>query len=686
MELSIFTGFTKVVAVRKYDAIAEIIRSSKYQNEIEILQTLLEQGKDKEYSNQKKKLPAFTPSGRFVGGRKMVNLLEYSKLIILDIDKLSSDKLKEVKQKAIQDKFTYSCFISPSGRGLKILVKTENSVIKHKETFLKIQEYYEKLLGISIDPSGKDVTRLCFFSYDKDLYLNPQSITFKTPIEMSIQSDVEKLIEQINGTRNDITSNYDDWLKIGFALESEFGESGRNYFHEISKLNSDYNSEVCNQQYDKCVKNNNSGITIKTLFHIAKQNGIAIKSLNKNVSQAPQQKAIQYNYNEEEPKITTNKFTITEEYLNKRYDIRYNVVSNKFEYKEKQEEKYREMNENNMFIRLQKDNINISLNHLIALLKSDFVKEYNVFKDYFENLPEWDEATDYIQQLADYLICKTESEKERLSRHFAKWLVRVVRNAIDDNYFNKQCFVLVSSKQNSGKSTFCRNLCPAKLNDYIVESIGTDKDSQIAITENFLINLDELSQAEKAEINAFKSMFSKDKVKARLTYDKRPTVHARRASFIGSTDRWEFLTDENGSVRWLCFEIERINWNYKKEVDIDMVWAQAYSLYKHGEFDYDLTPEEIKENDIINKRYQVSSPERDLIQRYFMPADKDKGEFMTATDIIEYISDYSSIKLSSVQIGKELKFLGYKRIQKRVNGYTVYGYSIFKNELKFKKQ
>ncbi len=155
IELSIFTGFNKVVAVKTYETIAEIIRSSKYQKEIEILQHLLEKGKDKEYSNQKKKLPAFTPSARFVGGRRKENLLEYSKLIILDIDKLESPELvQNVKEMAIQDKFTYSCFISPSGKGLKILVKTDNSISKHKETFLKIQAHYEKLLAIAIDTSG----------------------------------------------------------------------------------------------------------------------------------------------------------------------------------------------------------------------------------------------------------------------------------------------------------------------------------------------------------------------------------------------------------------------------------------------------------------------------------------------------------------------------------------------------
>ncbi len=102
-KISIFTGFNKVVAVMKYDAIAEIIRSSKYQNQIAILRDLLKQGKDKEYSNKKRTLPAFTPSGRFVGGRKQVNLLEYSKMIILDIDKLEPQQLTQVREKAISD-------------------------------------------------------------------------------------------------------------------------------------------------------------------------------------------------------------------------------------------------------------------------------------------------------------------------------------------------------------------------------------------------------------------------------------------------------------------------------------------------------------------------------------------------------------------------------------------------------
>jgi len=663
-ELSIFQNFNKVVENKNFDTIAEIIRSGKFKEPIEKLQTLLKEGKDKEYAAKKKSLLAFTPSAQYKDGRKAEFLEEYSKIIILDIDKLENN-LQKIRKKAIKCKFTYSCFISPSGKGLKILVRTENSVTKHLETFLKVQAYYEKLLGIKIDPSGKDISRLCFFSYDKGIYHNKESEIFKTEVPMSIKSDIEKLIEQIEGNRIDITSSYEDWIKICFAIESEFGESGRHYFHAISKLNHDYNAEHCNEQYSKCLKNNNSGITIKTLFHFAKKNGIVIKSLNKQINETVKTEK------KEERKITSNKFTLTEDYLNERYIVRYNVVSNKFEYKNKDEENFKDLNENNLYVKLQKDNINISLNNLVALLKSDFVNEYNPFQDYFDNLPEWDGQTDYIGQFIGFL---NSPDHERLNRHFRKWIVRLVRTAIDDNYYNKQAFILVSNKQNSGKSTFCRFLCPMNLRDYIVENIGTDKDSLIAITENFLINLDELSTAEKNEINAFKSMFSKDKIKARLTYDKRPSIHVRRASFIGSTDRWEFLTDENGSVRWLCFDIRSIDWKYTKGVDIDMVYSQAYHLLKNTSFNYELTSEEIEENDLINKRYQVSTPERDLILQYIEHATENEGEFLSATDVLEKITAFTTIKLYPERIGKELKFLGFIRSAKKIKGQVRYGY------------
>lgn len=681
-KVSVFRGFNKVVADKEFTAIAETVRNGTYKKEVEDLRKLLSDGNDKDYSEQKKKLPAFTPSGIFEGGRKPALLQSYSGIIVLDVDK-TNENTTELKEKASHIIYTYCCFISPGGNGLKIFVKVNTGQDQHLQSFNALKKYYEKCLDVLVDPSGKDITRLCFLSSDPETFIKPDATVFRLTPEVVRGNDVEKLITEIESQRTDITSNYEDWCNVGFALENEFGEVGRQYFHAISRFNPEYNPDTCNEQYSKCLNNHNSGITIKTLFHLAKQHGIFIRSKPLNGHAVPKaENTTAEPQHTEKPdntdastskKITSNKFTITEEYLREHFDIRYNVVSNKFEYKAHEDEKFKELNENNLYIRLQKDNVNISLNNLIALLKSDFVTEYNPFLEYFEDLPEWDGQTDYIQQLGRFL--KT-PDRERLDKHFKKWLVRAVKSATDDFYYNKQALVLVSTQQNSGKSTFCRFLCPPTLQDYIVENIGTDKDSLVAITENFLINLDELSTAEKAEINAFKSMFSKDKIKARLTYDKRASVHVRRASFIGSTDRWEFLTDENGSVRWLCFDVTEIDWSYSKKVDINKVYAHAWHLLTKTKFDFELTAEEISENDRINKKYQVSTPERDLIQRYLRPGSPETGRFFTSTDVLEHLSKYTTIKLTPERIGKELKFLGYERTMKRLSSTPKYGYYV----------
>jgi predicted P-loop ATPase len=89
------------------------------------------------------------------------------------------------------------------------------------------------------------------------------------------------------------------------------------------------------------------------------------------------------------------------------------------------------------------------------------------------------------------------------------------------------------------------------LRDYQVENISVDKDSLIALCQNFGVILDELSTLSKTEINAQKTLMSKSYIKVRHPYDRRPKMESRRASIWGSTKKAEFLVDETGSVRWL---------------------------------------------------------------------------------------------------------------------------------------
>lgn len=660
-EVTIFKNFNEAIEILPVEDVIERIQSGVYRNQVEQLRQLISDGKKKEYTEKKKSLPAFTPCGTFSQGRKIETLLNYSGVLILDIDKLTAPELEQAREKAGKEKYTFAMFLSPGGNGLKILVQVNTGREHHSAAFNQVKAHYESVLGVLVDKSGRDVSRLCFVSYDPEALLNLDAKPFPVNTNLSLEKDILKVIEQIENARLDMTNDYVSWRNIGFAICDALGESGRGYYHRISRFNPDYNLEICNEQYTKCMQSTGSGIHISTLFYMAKNHGIDISPVEKKYPEMFGNKPAEAKQ-EKKPKISTNKFHMAKRYLEKNYEIRYNEVSAQFEFRLKGEEEYQILNENSIFIKMQLDGLNLSLNNLVAFLKSDFVSRYNPFLEYLQSLPEWDRQTDYILQLAGFVKVRSE-ERARFDNHFKKWMVRTIKCAVVDDYFNKQAFILVHDRQNSGKSTFCRFLCPPRLKNYIAENLSVDKDSRILLTTNLIINLDELSTLSRVEINALKSLFSKDKINDRLPYDRRNSIIPRRASFIGSTNQTEFLNDESGSVRWLCFVIEEIDWSYKDTVDIDKVYAQAWYLF-NSDFICDISREEIIENEEYNRQFHIVTSEKELIEKYLEPGTLEKhNRFMTATEILIHLAEKTDnrVRLNAIQIGKSLKLLGFDR-------------------------
>ena len=92
----------------------------------------------------------------------------------------------------------------------------------------------------------------------------------------SITADIETVTQRIESTQTDITSGYDNWRDLGFALVDALGENGRDYYHRISRFNADYDNQECNKQYDKCLRSHGSGVSYRTFFQKAKEYGISI--------------------------------------------------------------------------------------------------------------------------------------------------------------------------------------------------------------------------------------------------------------------------------------------------------------------------------------------------------------------------------------------------------------------------
>lgn len=361
-------------------------------------------------------------------------------------------------------------------------------------------------------------------------------------------------------------------------------------------------------------------------------------------------------------------YDYTMEYLGSKYDITYNEISHDFQIVLKGSTEWEYLNLNSLIIELAKAGIEVLNGKLETLIRSDWIPKCNPIREYFENLQKWD-GEDHILKLASYVPTY---EKEAFDYHFKKWLVRTVKCALEKNYFNKQAFVLSHQGQNSGKSTWCRFLCPPELAEYMAEDISNDKDARIQLCRNFLYNLDELAVLSKKDVNALKSFFSKTFINERLPYDRKNTTLPRICSFLGSTNMSSFLNDETGSVRWLCFELKgKIDFAYSKEVDIKAVWTQAYHLaYSDPTFNPELSIKDIRENEERNKRYTKLTSEQEVVAKYYEKS-TDIKDFKTASDIL-VATGRLNLRLNHINIGRALAGFGFQKVKHPKR--QVYGY------------
>ena len=234
---------------------------------------------------QKLKIPCITVSATFKTKRNLDNIKKKNELICLDIDKDSNPvaDMNAVKEFFKKHPSTLYAGLSVSEQGVYAIIK-----ISEKKDLIKYFEYFRKKLksvGITIDESCKDYTRLRFFSVDERAYYNPKAKTFEIPKKPKIKKStfkgnasknnldkVEAVVLLIEQNAIDITSSYADWVKIAGSLYNAFGETGRQFFHRISKYHHSYKEKTTDAKFDNC--RNMSRVTLSSFFYIADSYGI----------------------------------------------------------------------------------------------------------------------------------------------------------------------------------------------------------------------------------------------------------------------------------------------------------------------------------------------------------------------------------------------------------------------------
>ena len=689
MIVSIFKNFNEVVQNQKIIEVLEDIKTDKYKNVITYLRKSLAESKMEAYERAKKSLPAFTPSACFKGGRKLEFITAYTQMVVLDIDKLSKEQLTNAKALASQSPYTFASFTSPSGNGLKIFVRVNSSQENHKDAFLALQKYYEELLALPIDKSGKDVTRLCFVSFDTDLFLNENASVFpiistedlRPFIEQNSEAIDEPKIEDFSSLNfqhpsSDFLPIYEHCVRFTEKKESYINGNRNNFVHLLAcNLNrkgvplpasmgfilSDYNYDAqevmttVNSAYKNVVEHNKNNASISPKGEISEP--------------SKSEKSSKDDLEEEEEKPSF--IDRLENFLNFRYSFRYNIVTGKLEYKAIKATLWKPVTdfvENSILREIMKAKVKCNINTLRNLLHSDYCQQYDPFKDYFDDLKTNEDETDHILNLANTI---TTTKQELWQICFKKWFVAMVACVTNEKAIN-QTVIVFSGKQGVGKTTWIEKLIPKPLKDYMFSGTinPNNKDTLIHLAECMLINLDELENLNRTEIGTLKELITKTHIRMRKAYGHNNESLPRRASFAGSVNTAQFLNDTTGSRRFLCFEVEHIE--YTHNIDINLAYAQAKQLYKE-DFRYWFNQEEIKEINANNEQYQIRSPEEELLLTWFDLADRDTANaFLNTSQIGAKLADKAKLNITDgtvMKLGKALKKHGYLRLSKK-NGYV----------------
>ncbi len=190
-----FTEDVDCSNVVKVLAVLSNIKNGKWKHLILPIREAKLRGNKKEVERLKYYAPAVIWTGVFEE-RLDNGCIVYNGLMVIDIDTISSRRLRMLKRELNQNPFVFAYFDGPS-KGLKVLMFVDSPKEWHNtHAFAQIELMFKDYYDIKIDPSGKNLSRLCYVSYDPDLYLNKDALI----LHVEEQKNIFEGFTKINST------------------------------------------------------------------------------------------------------------------------------------------------------------------------------------------------------------------------------------------------------------------------------------------------------------------------------------------------------------------------------------------------------------------------------------------------------------------------------------------------------
>lgn len=626
--------------------------------------------------------------------------------------------LAEMKAKIIADPHTLMSYITMSGNGLRVIFtyeiapefsgvpKDEEEVKKfeayYQQAFYAGNAYYEKLLGAKADMQCKNITRLSGLAHDPDVFLRPEAevIPF-TAEEISTaatayakQSKEDKQMQRIETyfdtliapqlAKDNIVfrsgSHNDYVMRVGYKLAERRFSKKVALRWAMQKFGKDYpdTEQVINSCYANASPHGKQGggggdRKVASVDEIKSfLDGHVSLRFNEITSR------VEYLSHTDSTDLTDAETVFVNDSISSEAAKSVKSVSSVCQKEIPVWTPINDRKVNSLWSKMS-EVTRVNKQDLYSIIESDYVPVFNPFTEYLSTLQSVESVRsvcqnkspsvgekDYIRELAATIRVKGGEQEQMLwYRYLKKWLVGMVASWLSDDVVNNVILVLIG-EQGAYKTTWFNYLLPPPLKQYFYTKTNANrmsKDDILTLAQYALVCCEELDTMRPAELNQLKAAVTMPSIDERAAYAHYHEHRKHIASFCGTGNNTQFLSDPTGNRRWLPFEVESIVSPRNHPFHYEGIYSQALALYKSG-FQYWFTKEEIQELNRHNKQFETPRLEHELVDLYFRrPTDSELGEFISVARALQLISNGISQKLSAVNVGRAFSDLGFKRVR-----------------------
>ena len=635
-------------------------------------------------------MPAFSVAVVFGDrGRQTQHVASVTGLSLCDIDHL--DDIDAAFAKMAADPHTLLLYRTISGEGLRCIYRyvdekgqPPQNALLYRAAYHKGNAYFARLAGKEYDGKCGDLTRLSGMAHDPEAYYNPDAEPFTVTDAEAAEANLDPSTEPGKPRKNEAPGTYhtsaeETWAVVekmlakrdvvyGTGTHHAFVMHAAHLFNRFGTSEESLTEWAAQAWADYGHKERNA--IIKWVYaHRQSQHGIwrlSKSGRNKKDSNLSLKDQIQW---------------LSDQGI----EIVYNQITDQSLFRRGPDREWEQLDERAVCT-LRKD-MNIETHCWVAkgdvndILRSDVARLIHPVRNYIQGLPKWD-GTDRVAELADHVVVDpVQTGQSRLQAHqlfcwaLHKWLVASAATWLSEENANQTILTLIG-EQGIYKTTFFRYLLPMELRQYYHENSTnsfSNKDEQIALTENCLVEIEEVDAFRDQHNADLKSLSTKVKLKIRRPYDKFMVCKHRLASLCATGNQERFLVDETGNRRWLCFRVASIDDPRQWTLDYTQLYAQLRDEYLDG-FPYFFNKKEEEQIKQQNEYFRIVSDEEQLIMEHFrkpLPTDIDIKTYSAAT-IAQRIS-YGRMPISSRKVGLAMKSLGYTPLHSRSgNIYRVY--------------